>query len=91
MPTKMIKLYLSKAYDRVSSLYLFLLLIHIGFLLPLVKWTVGCVTISSFVVLINGSKSNFFKSSRGLRHGFPLSPYLFLLVAKGLSRSISES
>jgi hypothetical protein len=91
MPTTMIKLYLSKAYDRVSWLYLHLLLIHIGFSLPLVKWIMGCVTITSFAVLINGSTSNFFKSSRGLRQGFPLSPYLFLLVVEGLSRAISEA
>jgi hypothetical protein len=71
MPAAVIKLDLSKAYDRVSWLYLHLLLIHIGFSLPLVKWIMGCVTIVSFAILINGSTSNFFKPSRGLRQGFP--------------------
>jgi hypothetical protein len=54
MPTAVIKLDLFKAYDRVSWLYLRLLLIHIGFSLPLVKWIMGCVTTASFAVLING-------------------------------------
>jgi hypothetical protein len=90
-PIAVIKLDLSKAYDRVSWLYLQLLLIHLGFSLPLVKWIMGCVSSTLFVVLINGSTSSFFKPSRGLRQGFPLSPYLFLLVAEGLSRLIKEA
>jgi hypothetical protein len=35
-----------------------------------------------FAELINGSTSKFVKSSREFRHDFPLSPYLFLLVAE---------
>jgi hypothetical protein len=75
MPTTVIKLDLYNEYDRFSWLYLFLSLIHIvflslihiGFSLPLVKWIMECVTVASLVVLINGSASNFFKSSRRLR------------------------
>jgi hypothetical protein len=51
----------------------------------------GCVTSAQFVVLINGSTSNFFNSSRSLRHGSPLSPYLVLLVVEGLSRIMKEA
>jgi hypothetical protein len=90
-PATFIKLDLSKAYDKVSWLYVRLLLIHLGFSLPLVKWIMGCVTSATFLVLINGSTSSFFKTSRGLRQGFPLSPYLFLLVVEGLSRDIHDA
>jgi hypothetical protein len=83
-----IKIDLSKAYDIVSWLCLRLLLLNIGFELPLVKWIMSCVTTTSFVVLINGARSPFFNSSRGIHEGFPLSPYLFLLLVDGLNRAL---
>eukprot|EP00253_Pinus_taeda_P032437 PITA_32437 len=48
----------------------------------------GCISSVSFAILINGAASPFFKGYRGLRQGCPLSPLLFLLVAKGLSQLI---
>jgi hypothetical protein len=51
----------------------------------------GCVQSASFVVLINEAPSRFFKASRGLRQGFPLSPFLFQIVAEALSILIKEA
>eukprot|EP00253_Pinus_taeda_P008165 PITA_08165 len=86
-----IKIDLSKAYDRICWTYLRLLLTHLGFKLDFINWIMGCVTSVSFAVLINGAASPFFKGQRGLRQGCPLSPLLFLLVAEGLSRLLMEA
>ena len=80
-----IKIDLSKAYDKVSRLYNQFLLTHLGFNLDFIRWVMSCISTVSFVVLINGATSPFFHVERGLRQGCPLSPLLFLLVAKGLS------
>jgi cytochrome b subunit of formate dehydrogenase len=45
----------------------------------------SCVSSSTFVVLLNGETTSFFRSGRGLRQGCPLSPLLFILVMEGLS------
>ena len=87
----MIKIDLSKAYDRVSWLYLRMLLTHVGFCYEFVRWIMACISSVSFAVLINGVASPFFQAGRGLRQGSPLSPLLFLLVAEGLSRFILAS
>eukprot|EP00253_Pinus_taeda_P010711 PITA_10711 len=62
-----IKIDLSKAYDRICWTYLRMLLTHLGFKLEFINWIMGCVTSVSFAVLINGAASSFFKGQRGLR------------------------
>lgn len=47
-----------------------------------------CISPVNFAVIINGFPSDFFKSSKGLQQGCPLSPLLFLLTIEGLSRLI---
>jgi len=86
-----IKIDLSKAYDRVSWLYIRMLLTHMGFELPFINWIMSCISIVSFAVLINGATSSFFLVERGLRQGCPLSPLLFLLMVEGLSGAIGEA
>ena len=89
-PTFSLKIDLSKAYDRVSWTFIHLLLIQIGMSLEMVEWILGCIQSTSFAVLINGAPSHFFFLARGLRQDFPLSPFLFLLVAEALSRIIQK-
>jgi hypothetical protein len=86
-----LKIDLSKSYDRVSWLYICLLLTHLGFEVPFIRWVMSCITTMSFVVLINGSILHFFILKGDCIKDASLSPFLFLLVVEGLSRVIREA
>ena len=61
------KIDLAKAYDKVSWMYICLLLTHLGFDITFIRWVTSCITTVSFSVLINGIASPFFHTKRGLR------------------------
>jgi len=72
-----LKVDLSKAFDRANWLYIILLLTHLGFPFACIKWIMSCIKDVSYSVLLNGEATPFFLSERGLRQGCPLSPLLF--------------
>ena len=60
-----IKVDLSKVYNRVNLIYLRLVLLQVGFLLQVVNWIMSRVQSISFVVMVNGLASYFFRLGRG--------------------------
>jgi len=60
-------------------------MLKLGFHRLWVEMTKSMINSVSFSVMFNGQKLDSFKPLRVIRQGDPISPYLFLLVAEGLS------
>ena len=80
-----VKLDMAKAYDRVEWSYLRVMMNKLGFAEAWIDRVMVCVQSVSFSVRVNGQFSSTFRPTRGFRQGDPISHYLFLICAEGLS------
>ncbi|GKA16393.1 RNA-directed DNA polymerase, eukaryota [Tanacetum coccineum] len=82
--TMVFKVDFEKAYDTVCWEFLLEVMEKMRFGNKWCAWIRGCLESSMASVLVNGSPTDEFQVHRGLRQGDLLSPFLFILVMKGL-------
>eukprot|EP00253_Pinus_taeda_P007045 PITA_07045 len=80
-----IKLDMANAFDRVNHSFLQAVLKKFGISEFFTSRVMECISYNWTAPLINGRPCNTFQSSRGLRQGCPLSPFLYIIMAETLS------
>ena len=84
------KLDIEKAYDQINWNCILKVMQKIGFGTKWIRWIKRCIT-TYFSGLINGSPEGFFNSTKGLRQGDPLSPYLFVIGMEVFSNLVDKA
>lgn len=86
-----LKVDFEKAYDSVNWSFLEYMMRRMGMDEKWRKWIKECVFKGDLSVLVNGSPTKEFTIQKGLKQGDPLAPFLFLMVAEGLTGMVNKA
>ncbi|PNY15946.1 ribonuclease H, partial [Trifolium pratense] len=86
-----IKVDLSKAYDKLNWKFIHHVLQETGYPVEWINVVMASVTSVRTNVKWNGERAEYFAPQRGIRQGDPISPYLFVLCLDKLSHLISQA
>lgn len=88
----LVRLDLSKYYDRLSWTFLFIVLRAFRFAQDWICWIKSLISTPFFSIILNGAPSATFISSWGLRQqGDPIPPPLFIIASEFLGHLIKYS
>jgi len=76
--------------NLVSWDFLYYTMARLGFYARWVEWIKECLESSSISILVNGSPTKEFVTTRGLKQGDPMKHFLFLIVAKNLLGMVKD-
>jgi len=81
---------MANAFDRVSHSFFIYVVKNFGLAIDFIDIIKACIQGPSISPLINGSPGRFFQRSIGLKQGFPLSPFLYIIMFDSLSRNLEH-
>lgn len=90
-PTMFLKLDFSKAYDKVSWRFLFNTMQKMSISEKFISWVKLLFENALATINLNVSLGENFKIERGVMQGFPLAPYIFLIVGEALTHTMKRA
>jgi hypothetical protein len=88
VPSVLLKIDIAKAFDSVSWTFLLEVLQRMGFGRRWRNWISAILGTASTKILLNGVAGRRICHARGLRHGDPLLPMLFVLVMEVINHTV---
>jgi len=87
----LVKVEFEKAYDSMDWKFLYYMLGRLGFNCKWIKWIKACMESATISVLVIESPIEEFKPKRKIRQGNPMTQFLFLIVAEGLTGLVRKA